>query len=507
MILTEKTLRKVLKNLILEYQVNSDTKELSGGEGDPYTYKISGASDSDISIKIVKKNDKPAKGSFKIDQTNKDKPGVKKLLSSIKQNIGEYTSDFPKIEDAIKKLAPSEDSREESNDSKAKSSSDWNPPSNLTFEKKWDELQVRDWFNSTEDVIGAIKYENKTYFAWGYVEAEMSEGVTAHGLAALVPYDVFRKMRDDLGNAAIKLIPQDKAVRTVKPNRGRIKLQTRRGDVPILIKKGTPNIILGTSEFESGAALTADYVMQVLDVIGAFPYIGAGGDAANVLVQLSYKPPLYFGAALSALGIIPAIGELTAGYKILKGVKNFATGAEAGRSLIKTIKAEFPDGMRAVLKNPSLSKIISKNKTDLYQFLRSNSSEISKIIPEFEKILPDFIKYFDDILAVIEWHRNLPWMQLKREIDRFLALSRRGIGSLSEQIDEKLYDSIFASTGLYEAFDIDPERGSPNSRIEKLLLEFSNDLPTTSEEQWVAIDKTIEKMKEKNLRVPDIPRS
>ena len=507
MILTEKTLRKILKNLILEYQIDDNTKEISGGEGDPYTYKISGASSNDISIKVVKKNNNPANGSFKIDQTNKDKPGVKKLLNSIKQNIDKYTSDFPEIEAAIQKLVPTETSREESSDSAAITSSSWNPPSNLTFEKKWDELQVRDWFNSTEDVIGAIKYENKPYFAWGYVEAEMSEGVNAHGLAALVPYDVFRKMRSDLGNAAIKLIPQDKAVRTVKPRRGRIKLQTQRGDVPILIKQGTPNIVLGTSEFESGAALTADYAMQILDIIGAVPIIGAGGDAANMLVQLSYKPPLYFGAALSALGIIPAIGELTAGYKVIKGVKNFATGAEAGKSLVKTIKDEFPDGMRAVLKSPSLSTIIAKNKKKLYQFLKSNSSEISKMIPGFEKILPDFFKYLDEILAVIAWHKTLPWMQLKRELDRFRALARRGTGVLSGEIDENLYDSIFASSGLYEAFEINPTAGTFNSRIEKLLLEFSDDLSTTSEKQWVSIDKAIEKMKEKNLPVPEISRS
>ena len=204
-------------------------------------------------------------------------------------------------------------------------SSNWNPPSSLNFGKMWDELQLRGWFSSVEDVIGGIKYKGQSYFAWGYVALDRAENRSKnHGLAVLLPKEVFESMRSDLGSSNIKIISPDQTAKLIKPKRGTMKLITREGDVAALIKQGTPNIVLGTYEIETGATLAADKAIQLLDVIGAIPVLGAGADAGNVIVQLSYNPPIYFGAALSALGVIPSIGEATAIYKAVKGVKRCA---------------------------------------------------------------------------------------------------------------------------------------------------------------------------------------
>ena len=373
MILSESNIRKIVRAALLENYSVDDTGQLSG-PGDEHTYKVVSASDESIRIQVTKNKEGPLSGAFfVINQENKDKPNIVPLLDSIRDNIESF-EDITGLREVIGKLYEEEEEQEEqqaqrsqdvtSRNSNSSNSSSWNPPSYLNFGKKWDELQLRGWFSSIEDVIGGIKYKGQSYFAWGYVALDQAENRSRnHGLAVLLPKEVFKSMRSDLGNSNIKIIPPEQTVKLIKPKRGAMKLRTGEGDVAALIKQGTPNIVLGISEIETGTTLAADKAIQLFEIIGAIPVLGAGADAGNVLVQLSYNPPIYFGAALSALGVIPSIGEAAAIYKAVKGVKKFTSGTSAGKSLINTLKEEFPGGLRAVLKKKDLATKINNNKT------------------------------------------------------------------------------------------------------------------------------------------------
>jgi hypothetical protein len=506
-IIKEKEIRLIVKSMLLEYKA-SDIGIISGDQGDPYTYKIEKATSDSIVFKVISKNGKKINASFTVNQKNKNKAGVKKLLNFIKSDLEKFKK-IPGVEKSIKNLTSAVgdgDTKKDNAGSKESTSdkeSQGSTPARtglegLNYTKNWDELDVKSWVNSKEDSVRAIKYKQKEYFSWGFVIVPgEKERKPESGLAVLVPYKTYREMLSELGPSKIKLIAQDKAVKGIKPKSGNYKLKTKKGDVPVLIKSGAAGIKLGTYEFDSGAPLTAEAAVLALDIIGAIPVIGAVGDGANVIVQLSMKPPLYFGAVLSAVGAVPAIGELAALFKVAKSVNKIADGIIAGKALSRVVSdaiAEIGEGsLRSTLKGKTLAGMIVESKEGVFKFLGDNASKLDTYIDGFSDVIfPQFKKFFNKLVEVYLLIKSLPHTRLTTEIKKWKSLIARGQLKIVGQAEEKALDIAFEESGIYESFGVKEKNIPFADKIEKLadaIPKKYTDLNIDQELAFVSLEK------------------
>ena len=98
-LIQERAVRSAVRKILLEYNV-SDDGVISGAEGDPYAYKISKVDSDSITFLVVRKNQKKMNASFKVDEKNKNKPGVVRLLKAVDVNRSKFEN-VPNFSDTI----------------------------------------------------------------------------------------------------------------------------------------------------------------------------------------------------------------------------------------------------------------------------------------------------------------------------------------------------------------------------------------------------------------------
>ena len=497
MLLSERQLKKLIERMLIENEI-SDSGSFKFDQ-DPYTYKIYKVASDSIGIKVIEKNGKPFDGSFEINKENSKKPGVLKILRLITNNLQKF-SKWSNIEKTTKLLMNSDLSNSKSlvSDDPKESKKSYTAPSNLNFKKMWSNLSVKDWINSKEDVIGAIRYKQVDYYSWGFVEAPLTEGETSTGLAVSVPFEVYKEMTKTLGSSNIKLIPQDRSVKRIKPSSGNLVLKTQKGMVPVLIKEGTKQIVLGTYEFDSGADVSAEAITQVLDIIGVVPIVGSVADAANVIVQLAFPEPRLFGALLSMIAVIPAIGEAVGAAKIIKNAPKIAKGIKAGEKIVDVLNGVGIKNLRSTIKSKSFVSTLLSHSDSVIKFLEDPKvlEAISKKFPSqaerIRKAIPLFVQYLKDFKSYWSAWKNLPFNKLKKNANEWLALTRRGREALSSGIKEDAVDKALSDSGVYSVFDINEDEGDVFLRIQKLsqkIISLESDSKALDDLQALAIIK------------------
>ena len=495
LVIQENTLRRAVRKVLLEYNV-SDEGIISGGEGDPYAYKVSKADGNSITFLVVSKNNKKMSASFAVDEKNKNKPGVVRLLKAVSDNKSKFEK-VPNVSLSIDKLLKGSESQPESEkpeeDTSGSDPSGYKIPGNLSFEKSWDQLDVRTWVSSTEDIVQAIKYEGTPYFSYGFVSVPDQRG-PQEGLCAIVPYQIYREMFKKIGSGKVVLIAQDKTITRLKPKSSKIRLKVKKGSVPILIKAGASGIKLGTYQFDSGAPLTAEVATQILDILGAVPVVGSVADGANVITQLSMRPALYFGAVLSAIGAIPAIGEVAAFIKITKNAGRVTDALRAGRTLqsglMSAVEAAGANNMRSVLKSKSLISHVFDAKDSIFKMLDSYAPKLDKHIIGFsDKILPKFKEFFELTLKAYKSLKSTPWAVLAREKSKWLELIKRGNLKLTGAFEETVLDKALTDSGVYKAFGVTDPTLSHARKLQTVLEGLPDSYMNLNFDQEFALDK------------------
>jgi len=501
MILTERQLKNLIERLLNEGQI-ADNGSIKI-DNDPYTYKIYKVASDSIGIKVIEKNGKPFEGTFDINKSNANNTGPAKILKIISSNLDKLTkwTDIGKTINSLTKSAGIDSKVSSSSsvsDSGTKAKKSFTAPKNLNFSKMWSNLSVRDWVNSKEDVIGAIRYKGADYYSWGFVEASLTKGETVTGLAVSVPFEVYKEMSLTLGPSNIKLIPQDKPVKRIKPSSGSLLLKTEKGMVPILVKEGTKQIQLGTYEFDSGADVSAEAITTVLDIIGVVPIIGIPFDVANVIVSLSFPEPRLFAALLSALAVIPTIGEAIGAAKVIKSAPKIAKGVKAGEKIADILKGVGIKTLRDTIKTRSFLTTIMEHTDDIAKLLENPRlvSEISKKFPglakRIETAIPLFIQYLKDFKYFWTTWRDLPFNRIRREANQWLNLTQSGRQALVGAIDEEAIDKALVESGVYSVFEISATQGDVIMRIEKIakkIVSLGTDPKKLDDFQALAISK------------------
>jgi len=318
------------------------------------------------------------------------------------------------------------------------------------------------------------------------------------GLAVSVPFEVYKEMSLTLGPSNIKLIPQDKPVKRIKPSSGSLLLKTEKGMVPILVKEGTKQIQLGTYEFDSGADVSAEAITTVLDIIGVVPIIGIPFDVANVIVSLSFPEPRLFAALLSALAVIPTIGEAIGAAKVIKSAPKIAKGVKAGEKIADILKGVGIKTLRDTIKTRSFLTTIMEHTDDIAKLLENPRlvSEISKKFPglakRIETAIPLFIQYLKDFKYFWTTWRDLPFNRIRREANQWLNLTQSGRQALVGAIDEEAIDKALVESGVYSVFEISATQGDVIMRIEKIakkIVSLGTDPKKLDDFQALAISK------------------
>lgn len=294
----------------------------------------------------------------------------------------------------------------------------------LNYGKKWNELKVKSWTSSKVDTIEQVKIGDKYYFSFGFIE----QG-DVKGLGIKIPKSELGYVRGKLGKAVSeRIIDKAKEFKIVKPNLGNYKKHADyKDDMVISIPEGTPNVILGVSTFDSGETSTAAYTTLALDIFGAVPLIGNAADAANVFVQLSMKPPKYFGAFLSFLGAIPAIGILFAGAKIISKSGEIKSAVRAGGILHKEmLKAAGYTTLRELAAGKSVFRFLDNHRARLLKLIEDNFASIERVVPDIRRIYPEFVKFLDDFFDAFNVNYNFSTLGGKLgSIARYKELARQ----------------------------------------------------------------------------------
>lgn len=505
MLISEKELREAI-NYSIKRQLKESYKA-SPGESplkatfssaeDPYTYEpdISGWNGETLRIKVPTKDGKKFGRAFTVTGKNVKNPKVKRLTDAIikyyveeaggvaKDTLGKEKFDSLKVFlDAVSKgeTPPGESGDGESSDKKDNTKKGntiktQKKREELSYNKSWADLEVKTWLKSKIDSIEQVEIAGKYYLSYGFIK----QG-NISGLGILIPKKDFGTVRSAVGK--FKLINKNEDFIYVKPRKG--KQTPPSAGVVMVIPPGASGVKLGTTEFDDGATTAAEFTTLILDVIGGVPIIGEVADGTNVLVQLAMEPPRYFGAFLSGLGAIPAIGTAVVAIKLASRAGDIKNAVKAGKTFQKAmLEALGEDNMRKALKGKSMFTHIVNHKEALIGYLNKNVDTLEAIIPSIRRIIPDFEKFLNNFAKSYKRYKDYAPVKFKTEVGAWLSFTGRARGNALEEFKLDLAESGVSAFGVDPS---DPARAMKS--LQAKMTDFS-DIDKVTEAQIAAATK------------------